>query len=645
MILLPFIAQLLLFLLLRRVQGLPWKQAFIRTQIIFFLFVAVTTEALSAVRLVERPIITPVWIAALIVLAALLINIKPRKTATAVVDHKPLGLVEWLSIACLCAILSITLVIALVSPPNTVDSMTYHMTKVAHWIQDRNINFFATSNGKQNYLAPLSEYTVLHFQLLANSDRFANIVQWMSFVGCIVTVALLIEDFGGSRSTQYFGVILAATIPMAILQSSSTQTDLVVSFLILAFTYLVRQVQKSPSWENAIMCGLALGCGMLAKGTIYVFAGPFAAVCGVLAIWNAKTWAERKRVVGAFSLVVVLAVALNASFWHRTYSVYGELFPPRSVKNENKSPAAIWSIGLRNISLHFTMPSKRVRWYTYRIVQKLGGKTVDDPATSFRGMPFAVSDDPYQEGTAGNLIHLILAFGAAALLITKVGSGKTELRYYAGSVLVGAILFTVLLKWQLWASRLQLPLFFLAVPFTAIVFWECLSSRWAWLKWLVVAVVVVWCVPYVFKNQTRPIIPTRTGEKSIFESTRKEAYFAGTPDLYDDFTQAVDLISKSHPEKVGFYMGHNDPEYLVWMLMGKAAVSKPPTFMHVGVTEESKPLQSKAQPEFIFVTHKLDTQTFNDATYKVVFQGTSHNMLIGSNLVQVLQKETVASPR
>ena len=80
-----------------------------------------------------------------------------------------------------CFILIITLTTALVASPNNWDSMTYHLSRVMHWIQNENVNFYPTQIDRQLTQPPFAEYFILHLQLLNGSDRFANIVQWCFF--------------------------------------------------------------------------------------------------------------------------------------------------------------------------------------------------------------------------------------------------------------------------------------------------------------------------------------------------------------------------------------------------------------------------------------------------------------------------------
>ena len=133
--------------------------------------------------------------------------------------------------------LLITLVTALISPPNNWDSMTYHMSRVEYWIQNKSIFFFKTNNPRQNVLAPFSEFLILHFQILSGSDIFANLVQWISLIISLTTVSSICKEFGLNRRLQIISAVFICSLPIVLLQASSTQNDIVASTFILLFYY------------------------------------------------------------------------------------------------------------------------------------------------------------------------------------------------------------------------------------------------------------------------------------------------------------------------------------------------------------------------------------------------------------------------
>ena len=153
---------------------------------------------------------------------------------------------------------SIVLAIAVVYPPNNWDSMTYHIARVPSWMQQGSINFFPTATLQQIHQPPLAEWNTLHFQILSGGDRFANTVQWIALVGCSIAASLMSRELKQPFPVQVLALVITATLPMGLLQGSSTQNDLVVSFWLLAFALFALQYLRKPTVGCMLFCGLAL---------------------------------------------------------------------------------------------------------------------------------------------------------------------------------------------------------------------------------------------------------------------------------------------------------------------------------------------------------------------------------------------------
>jgi hypothetical protein len=142
--------------------------------------------------------------------------------------HKSPGKALFFKVA-ISLLLAVTLFTALLYPPNTWDSMTYHMPRVVHWISLQSVDFYPTQITRQNNQLPLAEYAIMQLQLLSGEDRFANLVQWVSYLCLICLGPLVAKELGLTARQQRISALVVATLPMAILQASSTQNDLVVS--------------------------------------------------------------------------------------------------------------------------------------------------------------------------------------------------------------------------------------------------------------------------------------------------------------------------------------------------------------------------------------------------------------------------------
>ena len=71
------------------------------------------------------------------------------------------GLWEWGYAAIILFIIFTLAFVAYVYPPNTYDSMTYHLPRVMHWAQDRSLVPYPTSIERQIQMQPLAELIYL----------------------------------------------------------------------------------------------------------------------------------------------------------------------------------------------------------------------------------------------------------------------------------------------------------------------------------------------------------------------------------------------------------------------------------------------------------------------------------------------------
>ncbi|MCK4894257.1 MAG: hypothetical protein KAT07_09835, partial [Calditrichia bacterium] len=159
-------------------QGL--RESIINAYLLIFGFTVILTEVLSLADLITRQGVLVAWLILTgLTLLWMFFKFKGkewRKQLQEVLEWiRKLSWIDRLIIFCIILILIFTLIIAIKSPPNNFDSMTYHMARVANWIQNKSIKFYPTSIPRQNYSMPLAEYMILHLQLISQSDQFANL--------------------------------------------------------------------------------------------------------------------------------------------------------------------------------------------------------------------------------------------------------------------------------------------------------------------------------------------------------------------------------------------------------------------------------------------------------------------------------------
>jgi 4-amino-4-deoxy-L-arabinose transferase-like glycosyltransferase len=201
----------------------------------------------------------------------------------------------------------------IIYPPNNWDSMTYHMARIASWVSHETVYHYPTHILRQIYQPPFAEYVIMHFNLLSKSDYFANSVQLIFLLFSIISVLLIIERLGINRKFRILAVVLIVTIPMVILQASSTQNDIVISFFVLSAYYFSLKAVKAPSLQNYFLAGLTLGLGLLTKGTGYLYFAPVMLYWGITALKQVFITKDYRH-ISYFAVTLLVFIIINSGF-------------------------------------------------------------------------------------------------------------------------------------------------------------------------------------------------------------------------------------------------------------------------------------------------------------------------------------------
>jgi hypothetical protein len=351
---------------------------------------------------------------------------------------------------------------------------------------------------------------------------------------------------------------------MGALQATSTQNDYATAFWLVSFAYFVVLAGRRPLRPDEQVCMLlAFGVGCLTKGTFCAFGLPFAA-------WYARTVFRRHGAGSSVRQVALLAGAallFNAGLWARNVATFGgPLGSDRIVAERTnlRDPSlGRWAAVLvANSSLNLATPLDRATEYVEGIVLRLYALLGVDP-DDYRLVSLWNHED-----VAGSPLHLALILATTVLVFR---SSRTEEWWlslqYVLALLAGYVLHAVLLDWQPYGSRFQLPFF---STWGAVV--ATVVSAWAgerMVTWFSRGLLLL-ALPWVLFNRTRPVIgiPPWTMTGSVFTISREEVLFASWPGLRAPFTGAVNRIEASECREVGLRIDSHDPEYMLWWLLG-----------------------------------------------------------------------------
>lgn len=442
--------------------------------------------------------------------------------------------------------------------PNNWDSMTYHLSRVMHWLDGRSLDFYPTHIPRQLYLGPLAEMGIAQAMLLTHDDRGANAIQLIAFALAIVACGRIAQLIGGDATAVAVAMVAAATLPEALLEATSTQNDIVVTLWSLGFAAFTLKIstEREPAGADVFAAGASLGLAILTKGTAFVYLAPI----GVL--FAVRQFYRKGRGLLVIGTVLSIAFLVNVPQGVRNASLFGNPLGSANgggttdnLLNSVHDPAHMVSNIVRNAVMNMPTgfaPLDRFVLALSADVHDLVGVGESDSATTWHALSFEPSYSRDQDH-AGNPIHLVLAgMGLVVLIVLRDRPGAP----YAMAVIASALLFSILFKWQPWHTRLQVGIFMLAVPAAAVA----LQRTSAAASGIVAGLLLLAAVPYVVANWNRPLLGS-----SFLQLPRDRQYFDAKPSLYEAYLGAVDRIPRECRD-VGLITNGDGWEYPLWVL-------------------------------------------------------------------------------
>jgi hypothetical protein len=573
-IFLPFLAALALWR--RRLGG--WRNTFLTAAILSGGWLVFLTESLSAINRISPGWLMAGWITGL---AAAITSTRwipqmPPLLPPAPHDER---LVSWTLIPQILIIVVLTAVVGWVGPPNNWDAVSYHLPRVIHWMQDRNVAFFPVySDLRQLEMPPGAEFIILHLQLLSGSDRFTDLVQWLAYCGCIIGAYSLAGLLGAGTFGRGLASVAVATLPIACLEAESAQNDLVTAFWLLCVAWMVIRLCKMAAvatpaairFESAV-CGVALGIALLTKTTVYIFAVPFLLGLAAVLIWKLKL-----RSLAPLALLALIAAAINAPtcarnlrFSHTLLGTGGE--GPRGAAfyvNARFGLGPTVSNLLRNSGLELAAPPSRLSAKVesrIRRIHRWFNLDPDSPDTTLFGTEFHLVNAAWNsEDSAPNPIHFVLAISTGAVLLLKShrDKGSRSAAAFGAAIFLSYLAFCGYLRWQPWHNRLHLPLMVLSCAVIGVGLERHVNGR---VIALVFGLMTVVALAAVVEDYNHPLV----GDLAIYNWPRETRYFTGRPRMQAPYEKVVAAAQQNHVRQIALIIQFDDWEYPLDMMLRK----------------------------------------------------------------------------
>jgi hypothetical protein len=576
-----------------------------------FLFIAATTELLGLIDAINRLSVIVIWSLLDVILLIWYLRLI-RKTPVhfselfnTVYNRGKLYARQLgpLSQVVILTLLGITLVVALVATPNNNDSLCYHLSRIGYWVQNGNVQHYASHIERSISFAPLSEYVHLHTFLLSDSNRYFQLLQWLSLIGIMGFVSMLVELMSGSKYALRVALCFVCTIPIVVLESMTTQNDLVVTFFIVATVFYVMDFLRYNNTLTIVLMIMTVALGMMTKGTFVFYTLPFALYMAQYLV-RRKEW---KLLLGILVGVVILTTAINMPFWLRTYEIFGT--PVGNISAGNRNQITGYKVFISSIAKHvflhlgFVSPGNV---YNDFLLGKLAGLHnlldvhLDSTAT---GMNFKMNKLNFNEDFAHNFLAMwLILIGLILVPFTRL---SLLVKSYWALALFSFLVFCYFISYQTYGSRLHIPFFILMAPGLGVL--ASLAS--AAIQRILIAVLWLNALPFGLLSVTHPLLSTswffekvfpvineplklniqteklsNLKQKSILESSAEETLWG---DSWVEVENLVTYVDSVGAKNIGFYFEEYSYDYAYQYVLKK----NDRNFEHILVRNPSRVLE------------------------------------------------------
>ncbi len=543
---------------------------FNRAVLIFSLMIVFSTEILSLLNLYSFNGLTLFWtmfnISSLVFISIrykhLQIELLNFTVLQKIRNSNRMERLFWMIIILL---LSGLLFQGLIYPPNNWDSMTYHMARIVHWVQNNNVNYYPTSIIRQLYQPPFAEFFISQICILSKTDIWANFVQLFFLVSILYIMAGIARELGLPAYQQLLTLLLVITIPEVILQSSGTQNDVVLSYFIASSVYYCFTCYKKGFPGQFLFLGLSIGLAILTKATAFIFLAPVVLVFA-LAVLLRELKRRQWGWVYKFLILILTVLMINCGFFYRNCMLSGNILGTtqsdnRLYANEEHTPSALISNITRNAALHYGVPVfSELAENTVRMAHRWMRIDPENPGTTFAYYKdFKVNPYGTHEDYGANILQvsLILVIFIACLLFPR--KAKKEILSYFLLIILMFLLFCFYLKWQPWHCRLHTPLFILITPVMAYFLLTFIPKKIFFVIFLLISFYALLVITF---NYSRPLyrMTPYTADIKLTDGRFKK-YFANRNIVFSDYQTIHDYIKAKDYKNIGLKLGIDDWEY------------------------------------------------------------------------------------
>ncbi|MCL5995859.1 MAG: glycosyltransferase family 39 protein, partial [Chloroflexi bacterium] len=191
--------------------------------------------------------------------------------------------------------------------PHNWDSMTYHLARMAYYLQYGNLNYFDANYWAQVTQPKNSTVLVLYTYLVSGrNENLTQLVQFIAYGVAILAIYGICRRLGRDRFSSLFAALVFALLTECLMEAITTQNDMLLTAFTGIAVYGLLAFRERRMRRYLVLSGISVGICIGIKSSALLI-GPSLAVLAVYALWPRGSL---RQVTGDASTLVLALLAL-----------------------------------------------------------------------------------------------------------------------------------------------------------------------------------------------------------------------------------------------------------------------------------------------------------------------------------------------
>lgn len=577
-----------------------YLDSYIKACCVWMFFLFAMTELLSLFHIVRFIAIFSIWVMFdLVMLAVLAFQIKAGgyKIGELYSKYKKMiTLREHPYYAVLFLIGAVALVLAICTTPNNWDSMTYHLSRIVHWVQNRSVEHYATGDVRQLSSPMLGEFVNLHVYILCrHKEILINVLQAGSYITCALLVGAIAGKLGCDKFYRFLAALLYMTTPIAFAEALTTQVDNFATVWLLFYVYELLDLVKA---DNKLECkktelskvstlALCVAWGYLAKPSVCI-------AMVIFAVWLLiKCIVRKDKIRNLFSLAFYalpyLVVPLVPEILRNFMTFHAYASPQTGARQlvGTLQPSYLLVNFIKNFTFNFPVVLIKNSHNYFATFARNAAKNlnVDLNAVSISeegGSFFLLEAGNYGHDTALNPIVMWLTIFCVlwALYTIRKTDRKSIVNEYLVVSVISFCIFCTVLRWEPFVTRYMVSYLALLCPMIASqIKFHTGESKSKSLRDGIIGIVCFLCIMEAISMTAYHYnVYAHEGANA---NNRPYVYFLHRKDKTGYYAALTDAVKSQMYSSVGLHIGSDEYEYPIWKMLEGQRIE------HVNVNNES----------------------------------------------------------